>query len=57
MRGADEITVPEPPFVERVNDGDSTLGLVDPEGLIDRARELLTEQRTEGETSSCHIAF
>ncbi len=54
-RKAEENEVPELPFVEWVSEGDVALGLVQPEGLIDRAKELLTEQRSEGEP--CHNAF
>lgn len=55
----EEIELDTPPEVDCVdwfNEGETLFGLVDPTGLMQRARELLTEQR-EGESGPCHNAF
>jgi chemotaxis signal transduction protein len=45
-------------LVEWVNQDDSALGLVDPEGLIERATLLLTDQRKQlGGQESWHTGF
>ncbi|MCP4003515.1 MAG: chemotaxis protein CheW [bacterium] len=59
LRAADGIPDPELEldFVEQVGNGSEALGLVQPESLVERAKELLQEQRSEGESNSCHNVF
>lgn len=46
-----------PEFVRWVRRGGEPIGLVCPEGLLEQARKLLTEQRIEGGTMPWHDAF
>jgi chemotaxis signal transduction protein len=49
---------PGPPeFVHWVRLGGEAIGLIAPEGLLEQARKLLTEQRIEGGTMPWHDAF
>jgi chemotaxis signal transduction protein len=54
----DEPVEPSGALVEWVNQDDKALGLVDPEGLIERATLLLTDQRKQlGGQESWHTGF
>ncbi len=56
LRRSEEAPGPDLAFVDWFTEGEEVFGLVDPAGLLERARELLTEQR-EGESTPCHNAF
>lgn len=49
--------IPEPEYVQWVNDEGARLGLVEPQGLLKHAAEVLTENLVKGRDESCHSAF